>query len=171
MLIDFRSVGRAQRLRKRLLNRYVASIVLDVVDHLNRKCQPYDVHPQALDLRHNRRNGLVLQTFRYHHIGRARPIHANIGDVQAGGVLNPLFVCYKGRIWEGGKEAGERECAEERGEKMHIGGEWRTICYPRREGRGTLFKRPASIRYSLVLLKLVLQPGLARLNLRGSKSD
>ena len=99
--------------------------------------QPDSVHAEALNLRHDGRNGLVLQTLGDHDIGCSRPVDAGVGEVGTRGIADPAARGYERAVgpcgasvefisdsWGGESEANE---ASENSDEPHVGMSWRSI--------------------------------------------
>lgn len=90
LLVHGSAIRLTQSFLERIPNRDIPAIILDIINQLDGKREANNVHVQTLDLLRNRRNALILKPLGNHDLASARPVDAYVGEVCAGGVLNPL---------------------------------------------------------------------------------
>ena len=98
----------------------ISTIVFDIVDQFDCESQANRVHPQTLNLRGDGCNALVLKPLRNHHLACTGPIDANICEVLARGVVDPLSLSDERCIRKRRDDCRQRHSAQEL-EDVHLG--------------------------------------------------
>lgn len=87
----------------------IAIVIVDLIDHLRRKCKPDGIESRALDLGDDVLNGFVLKALRNHHLTSSRPVGSIVCEHRACRILDPLFLHSKRRVREGERYLNEQD--------------------------------------------------------------